>query len=100
MVPLTRLAPVGLGFAFGLYFVLSSAYLHASLWPVWAPLVVAFTTAAGAVFIYGLDCWDELELFPLNEATEAAAILSLAEDRHKLEQLLGVDRGAIADLQT
>lgn len=63
IVPLTRLAPAGLGFAFGLYFVLSSAYLHASLWPVWAPLVVAFTTAAGAVFTYGLDCWDELSKY-------------------------------------
>ncbi len=40
------------------------------------------------------------ELFPLAEAEEASAILSLAEDRHKLEQLLGVDRGVIADLQT
>jgi hypothetical protein len=63
IVPLTRLAPAGLGFAFGLYFVLSSVYLHASLWPVWAPLVVAFTTAAGAVFTYGLDCWDELSRY-------------------------------------
>jgi Na+/melibiose symporter-like transporter len=40
------------------------------------------------------------ELFPLNDANEASAILSLAEDRHKLEQLLGVDRGVVADLQT
>jgi hypothetical protein len=40
------------------------------------------------------------ELFSLNEATESSAILSLAEDRHKLEQLLGADRGAVADLQT
>ena len=63
MVPLIRLAPVGLGFAFGLYFVLSSAYVHASLWPVWAPLVVAFTTAAGGVFTYGLDRWDELSRY-------------------------------------
>ena len=63
MVSLTRLTLVGLGFAFGLYFVLSSAYLHASLWPVWAPLVVAFTTAAGAVFPYGLDCWAELSSY-------------------------------------
>ena len=40
------------------------------------------------------------DLFPLTEAEEASAILSLAEDRHKLEQLLGVDRGVFADLQT
>ena len=63
MVPLTRLAPVGLGFALGLYIVFSSAYLHASLWPVWAPLVVASTTAAGGVFTYGLDRWHELSRY-------------------------------------
>jgi len=40
------------------------------------------------------------ELYPLYEADEAAAILNLAEDRNKLEQLLGVDRSMVADLQT
>src|SRR6266487_3344266 len=40
------------------------------------------------------------ELFPLSEADEPAAILSRAEDRNKLEQLLGVDRSIVADLQT
>lgn len=53
-------APVGLGFGFGVYFVLTSAYREASLWPVWAPLVIAFTTAAGAVFRYGFRCWPEV----------------------------------------
>jgi hypothetical protein len=40
------------------------------------------------------------QLFPLHEAKEPSAILSSAEDRHKLEQLLGIDRGIVADLQT
>lgn len=40
------------------------------------------------------------ELFPLHEAKEASAILRGAEDRRKLEQLLGIDRGVVADLQT
>jgi hypothetical protein len=40
------------------------------------------------------------ELFPLDQADETAAILRVAEDRHKLEELLGIDRGVIADLQT
>jgi hypothetical protein len=39
------------------------------------------------------------DLFPLAKAEEASAILSMAEDRHKLEQLLGADRGVFADLQ-
>jgi hypothetical protein len=40
------------------------------------------------------------ELFSLDKAGEASVILSLVEDRHKLEQALGVDRGVVADLQT
>ena len=40
------------------------------------------------------------ELFPLSEANEASAILNLAENRNKLEQLLGVGHGVLADLQT
>jgi len=40
------------------------------------------------------------ELFPLNEADEASAILSVADNRNKLEQLLGGGNGAFADLQT
>jgi hypothetical protein len=57
---LTRLAPVGLGLAFGLYLILTSAYRDAPLWPVWAPIVVALTTTAGSVFPYGLNRWAEL----------------------------------------
>jgi hypothetical protein len=54
------LAPVGLGLVFGVAFVLTSAYRDAPLWWVWAPLAVALTTAAGAVFLYGLNRWAEL----------------------------------------
>jgi hypothetical protein len=57
---LARVAPVGLGFAFGLYFVLTSPFQHDPLWLVWAPLVIAFTGAAGAVFLYGIGRWAEL----------------------------------------
>lgn len=39
-------------------------------------------------------------LLPLEEAHDVSAILTLAEDRHKLEQLLGMDRSTVADLQT
>jgi hypothetical protein len=52
--------PGGLGFGFGVYFVLTSPYRESSLWPVWAPLVIAFTTAAGVVFRYGLRRWPEV----------------------------------------
>ena len=40
------------------------------------------------------------ELFPLQEADEPAVILNQAEDRSKLEQLVGADRSVFADLQT
>jgi hypothetical protein len=55
-----RFASAGLGFVFGLVFVLTSAHKDAPLWSVWAPFAVALTTTAGAVFRYGLDCWTEL----------------------------------------
>jgi hypothetical protein len=40
------------------------------------------------------------DLFPLRKADEAATVLRLAEERQRLEQLLGVDRSALADLQS
>jgi hypothetical protein len=55
-----RFALVALGFAFGLWFVLTSPYRPAALWQAWAPLLVALTTTAGAAFPYGLDRWAEL----------------------------------------
>jgi len=57
-----------------------------------------YVPAAAALQRRGRSLCDEL--FPLTEAEEASAILSVAEDRHKLEQLLGMDRGVFADLQT
>ncbi|MDP8932229.1 MAG: hypothetical protein M3O70_27630 [Actinomycetota bacterium] len=57
-----------------------------------------YVPAATALQRRGLRLSDEL--FPLHNVNEAPAILSAAENRHKLEQLLGVDRGIVADLQT
>jgi hypothetical protein len=57
---LTRLVPIGLGLTFGIFFVFTSPYRPARLWPVWAPLVVAFTATAGAVFVYGRNRWAEV----------------------------------------
>src|SRR5919106_1470856 len=75
---LIRLAAIGFGLAFGIYFVLPSPYRDAPLWPVWAPLVVAFTTAAGAVFGYGLDRWADLsESHKVRVSNVAARIASI-----------------------
>jgi hypothetical protein len=61
-------------------------------------VALAYAPAATAFQRRGRGLCDEL--FPLDKADEASVILSLADDRHKLEQLLGVDRGVVADLQT
>jgi hypothetical protein len=62
-------------------------------------LVAAFyAPAATALQRRGRRLCDAL--FPLEEADEASAVLSLADGRGKLEQLLGLDRGVVADLQT
>lgn len=60
IVPLVRAVAVGLGFAFGVYFVVTSPFVGDRLWFVWAALVVAFTAGAGAVFPYGIARWAEL----------------------------------------
>lgn len=60
MESFTRGVIGALGFAFGVYFVLTSPFRGASLWPVWAPLLVGATGAAGLVFNYGLNRWAEL----------------------------------------
>jgi len=59
---------------------------------------VFYVPAAGALDRRGQAL--SAELFPLNEADEASAVLSVAGNRNKLEQLLGVGNGAFADLQT
>ena len=63
-----------------------------------ALVALAYGPASTALKNRGQRLCDEL--FPLHEADAAAAILSRAEDRNKLEQLLGVDRSVAADLQT
>ena len=40
------------------------------------------------------------QLFPMDDLDEATKVLSVAEDRQKLEQILGVDRSVVSDLQT
>ena len=63
----------------------------------------ALVAAAYAPASTALKTWAQClcdELFPLGEADKAAAILNQAEDRSKLEQLLGADRSVVADLQT
>jgi hypothetical protein len=54
-------APV-LGLAVGVVIVSTSSKTDRSmpLWQVWAPLAVALSTVAGAVFAYGLRRWDDL----------------------------------------
>lgn len=78
---LTRLAPIGLGLAFGIYFVFTSPYRPARLWPVWAPFVVAFTATAGAVFVYGLNRWARVseghKVRPSDVAGRIAAIIAV-----------------------
>jgi hypothetical protein len=75
-----------------------------------APQTVLIFGAAGSTLVavaYGpasvaLKTWAQRlcdELFQLDEADEAAVILTQVEDRSKLEQLLGADRGVPADLQ-
>lgn len=55
-----RWLPIGIGVVFSGWFVRSSAYRNQPLWVVWAPLALALTTAAGAVFGHGIDRWNEL----------------------------------------
>jgi hypothetical protein len=82
---LARLVPIGLGLAYGIFFVFTSPYLDAPLWPVWAPLVVAFTATAtataGAVFVYGLNRWakvsEEHKVRPSAVAGRIATIIAL-----------------------
>jgi hypothetical protein len=39
------------------------------------------------------------ELFPLRKADEASEVLRLIDERQRLEQVLGVDRSVVAELQ-
>jgi hypothetical protein len=57
-----------------------------------------FGAAGAALRRHGRQLCDEL--FDLEEAADGATLLSMAEERQKLEQLLGLDRGLLAELQT
>lgn len=49
-----------LGLTAGTWITLSSPFRDLPGWPAWASLAIVLTTAAGAVFVYGLERWVEL----------------------------------------
>ncbi len=59
---------------------------------------VLFVGTAGTLRRRGREICQEL--FDVSKADDAAGILSTVDGRHKLEQLLGIDRGLTAELQT
>lgn len=106
---LVALSTLALGAAFALQQSLPAGSAHSRAQQ--APQTVLIFGGAGSVLValaYGpastaLKSWAQRlcdELFPLHEADKAAAILKQAEDRSKLEQFLGADRGVVADLQS
>jgi len=104
------LSTLALGAAFALQQSLSAGSAHSRTAQL-APQTVLIFGGVGSALVavaYGpastaLKTWAQRlcdELFPLDKADKAAVILSQAEDRSKLEQLLGADRSVFADLQT
>jgi hypothetical protein len=61
-------------------------------------VALIYVPAWAAVQRSGLLLRDEL--FPMRDLEEPAAVLSMAEDRQKLERILGGDRSVFADIQT
>jgi hypothetical protein len=55
-----RFGAPALGFAYGSVVALTFPHHAAPMWFVWATFAVAATTAAGALFAYGLHRWREL----------------------------------------
>jgi hypothetical protein len=49
-----------LGLTAGTWITLTSPFRDLPGWPAWASLAIVLTTAAGAVFVYGLERWVEL----------------------------------------
>jgi hypothetical protein len=107
---LVALSTLALGAALALQQSLPVASAHSGPGPL-APQTVLIFGGAGSALValaYGpastaLKTRAQIlcdELFPLYPSDEAAAILNQAEDRSKLEQLLGADRSIVADLQT
>jgi hypothetical protein len=73
-----RAAPM-LGLVLGITLVLTFPNRAAPLWLVWAPLALAVSTAAGAVFAYGLRRWAELvALHPVRVRDVAVPLTAIA----------------------
>lgn len=78
MASTVRFIAVGLGLVFGLAFVIANPLRESPMWAVWASLAVALTSAAGAVFGYGLGRWAELAaLCPVRVRAVAAPVVGL-----------------------
>jgi hypothetical protein len=107
---LVALSTLALGAAFALQQSLPVGVAHSRAAQL-APQTVLIFGGAGSALVavaYGpasmaLKTWAQRlcgEVFPLHEADEPAVILERAEDRGKLEHLVGADRNVFADLQT
>lgn len=107
---LVALSTLALGAAFALQQSLPAGFAHGRAAQL-APQTVLIFGGVGSALVavaYGpastaLNTWAQRlcdELFPLHETDKAAVILNQAEDRIKLQQLLGADRSVVADLQT
>lgn len=107
---LVALSTLALGAAFALQQSLPAGFAHGRAAQL-APQTVLIFGGAGSALVavaYGpastaLTTWAQRlcdELFPLGVAGKAADILNQAQDRSKLEHLLGADRSVVADLQT
>jgi hypothetical protein len=70
---LAGFAAPALGLVFGTVLVLTSPNQAAPLWLLWAPLAIALSTAAGAVFTYGRRRWAELCVLHRVRVREVAA---------------------------
>jgi hypothetical protein len=107
---LVALSTLALGAAFALQQSLPAGSAHSRAAQL-APQTVLIFGGVGSALVavaYGpastaLRTWAQRlcdELFPLAEADKAAVVLNQADDRSKLEQLLGADRSLAAELQT
>ena len=106
---LVALSTLALGAALALQQNLPAGAAHGQASEL-APQTVVIFGGAGSALVavaYGpasaaLNTWAQRlcdELYPLDESDTAAVILKQAEDRAKLEQLLGADHGVVAGLQ-
>jgi hypothetical protein len=79
-----RFGAPAVGFAYGSVVAVTTPKHDAPMWLVWAAFAVAATTAAGALFAYGVNRWHELKELSTVYAREviwpvtALAVVSLA----------------------